>query len=64
MAADPSWPDAHYNLGMLALDDEHFGDAIERFEAYLALDPSSEWAGKARKALALARMSLVKRVGT
>jgi hypothetical protein len=49
---------------MLALDDERFGDAIERFEAYLSLDPSSDWAGKAKKALALARMSLVKRIGT
>ena len=64
VAADPSWPDAHYNLGMLALDDERYGEAVERFEAYLALDQSSEWAAKARKALALARISLVKRVGT
>jgi tetratricopeptide (TPR) repeat protein len=57
--ADPAYPDPLYNLGMMALDGGRFTEAIGRFEAYLALDGTSEWATKARKALALARMSLV-----
>ena len=61
--ADPTYPDPLFNLGMIDLDDGRFASAIERFEAYLHLDPGSEWAAKARKALALARLSLVKAAG-
>jgi tetratricopeptide (TPR) repeat protein len=60
LASDPAYADPLYNLGMMALDEQAFAEAVERFEAYLQLDAGSEWAGKARKALALARLSLVK----
>lgn len=58
--ADPSYPDPLYNLGMIALDRGRFPEAVERFEEYLRLDATSDWAARARKALALARMSMVK----
>jgi tetratricopeptide (TPR) repeat protein len=59
-AADPGYADPLYNLGMLDLDAGRFSAAVHRFEAYLAIDTTSAWALKARKALALARMSLVR----
>jgi tetratricopeptide (TPR) repeat protein len=58
IAADPAYPDPIYNLGMLALDDEAYDDAIIWLERYLSLDPCSGWAAKARKGLMLARLSL------
>jgi tetratricopeptide (TPR) repeat protein len=58
IAADPAYPDPVYNLGMLALDDEAYDDAIIWLERYLSLDPRSGWAAKARKGLMLARLSL------
>lgn len=58
--ADPSFADPLYNLGMIELDQNDFSEAIRHFDAYLAIDPQSEWAAKARKALSLARMSAVK----
>jgi tetratricopeptide (TPR) repeat protein len=63
IAADPSYADPLFNLGMIDLDDGRFAAAIESFESYLRLDPRSEWAAKARKAAALARLSLVKAAG-
>jgi tetratricopeptide (TPR) repeat protein len=60
IGADPAYADPLYNLGMMALEEEAFGEAVERFEAYLHLDSDSDWGKKARKALALARLSLVK----
>ncbi len=58
--ADPNYPDPLYNLGMIALDGGRFPDAVDFFERYLRLEATGEWASRARKALALARMSLVK----
>jgi tetratricopeptide (TPR) repeat protein len=61
--ADPAYPDPLFNLGMIDLDEARFASAIRRFESYLALDPGSEWSAKARKAIALARLSLVRAAG-
>jgi Tfp pilus assembly protein PilF len=55
--ADPLYPDPLFNLGMLCLEAHRFAEAIDRFEDYLRLDPTGEWAAKARKAVALARLS-------
>jgi Flp pilus assembly protein TadD len=63
VTADPTYPDPLYNLGMIELDDARYREAVDWLQAYLALDGDSEWATKARKALALARMSLVKAAG-
>jgi tetratricopeptide (TPR) repeat protein len=56
---DPGFADPLFNLGMLCLDSGRFDIAIDRFEAYLRLDPASEWAERARKGIALARLSMV-----
>lgn len=58
--ADPNYPDPLYNLGMIALDRGRYPDAVAHFESYLRLDPTGDWAARARKALALARMSVLK----
>ena len=58
-AADPSYADPLFNLGMLALEDGRYAEAIDWLERYLRLDTSSAWAEKARKAVALARLSIV-----
>jgi Flp pilus assembly protein TadD len=58
--ADPNYPDPLYNLGMIALDRGRYPEAVAHFEGYLRLDPAGDWAARARKALALARMSLVR----
>jgi tetratricopeptide (TPR) repeat protein len=57
--ADPAYADPLYNLGMLALEDGRYAEAIERLENYLSLDARSAWADTARKAIALARLSMV-----
>ncbi len=59
-AADPNYPDPLYNLGMIALDSGRYPEAVAHFEHYLSLDATSDWAARARKALALARISLVR----
>jgi len=58
-AADLTYADPLYNLGMLSLEDGDFHAAIALLERYLALDPQSEWSGKARKAVTLARLTLM-----
>jgi tetratricopeptide (TPR) repeat protein len=63
IGADPNFADPLFNLGMIELDSGRFQEAIGRFTAYLALDGTGEWATKARKAVALARLSLVKAAG-
>lgn len=63
IVADPDYPDPLYNLGMISLDEGRFTEAISQLERYLYLDPDSEWSGRARKAVSLARMSLVKAAG-
>ena len=61
--ADPAYPDPLFNLGMMALHEDRFSDAIVHLDAYLSLDRSGEWADRARKAAALARLSLIKAAG-
>jgi tetratricopeptide (TPR) repeat protein len=58
-AADPSYADPLFNLGMLCLEDGKYPEAVGWLERYLSLDARSEWAEKARKAVALARLSMV-----
>jgi Tfp pilus assembly protein PilF len=62
-AADPSYADPLFNLGMLALEDGRFSEAIEWLERYLRLDTRGAWAEKARKAVTLARLSIVQAAG-
>ena len=57
--ADADYADPLFNLGMLALEEGSYREAVERLQAYLSLDARSEWADKARKGLALARLSIV-----
>lgn len=58
-SADPYYADPLYNLGMLALEAGRYSEAVQRLERYTALDPRSAWADNARKAAALARLSMV-----
>jgi predicted ATPase len=58
VATNPTYPDPLYHLGMLALDREAHEDAVQWLERYLALHGRSEWEGKARKVVMLARLSL------
>lgn len=60
IAADPNYADPLYNLGMIELEEGRFADAASRFERYVAIDSDSRWAEKARKAMALARMSAMR----
>jgi tetratricopeptide (TPR) repeat protein len=57
---DPNYADPLFNLGMLYLEDGDYAGAIAQFDRYLALDSHSEWAKKARKAIALARLYQVR----
>ncbi|MEM9726928.1 MAG: tetratricopeptide repeat protein, partial [Pseudomonadota bacterium] len=52
---DPAYGDALFNLGQLKLAKGANAEASALFEAYLAQNPPDEWAGKARKALRVAR---------
>jgi tetratricopeptide (TPR) repeat protein len=63
IAVDPDYADPLFNLGMLSLEAGDFAEAIAQLEAYLRLDSRSEWAKKARKAIALARLSMVQAAG-
>jgi Flp pilus assembly protein TadD len=63
-AADPTYADPLFNLGMIDLGQDRYSSAVTRFEAYLQLDREGEWASRARKALALARLSIVKSATT
>jgi tetratricopeptide (TPR) repeat protein len=44
----PSFADAHYNLGLLLYRLGGVGQARQHLGHYLAIDPSSEWAARAR----------------
>jgi tetratricopeptide (TPR) repeat protein len=51
IAAEPTFADAHFNLADLA---ERLGDretAVAGWEAYIRLDPASEWGAEARRRL-------------
>lgn len=54
---DPDYGDALYNLGRILFVEGAHQDAAPLFERFIALEPNSEWARKARRALALCRMS-------
>lgn len=39
---DRTYPDPLYNLGMIALDDARYREAVDWLQAYLVLDTESE----------------------
>ncbi len=49
VAASPAFADARFNLAACLHDLGRTREASEHWRAYLALDPSSEWAGVARR---------------
>jgi tetratricopeptide (TPR) repeat protein len=51
IASDPSFADAHFNLAMAYQDSGRGKDARAHWEAYLRLDPDSQWAEIARRHL-------------
>jgi tetratricopeptide (TPR) repeat protein len=51
LASDPSFADAHFNLAMAYHDAGRGKDARQHWEAYLRLDPDSQWAEIARRHL-------------
>lgn len=61
LMADSDYADAHFNLALVYEKLQRPDDAHKHFNAYLQLDPDSEWADCARQHLALAaveRMSV------
>jgi tetratricopeptide (TPR) repeat protein len=51
LASDPSFADAHFNLAMAYHDAGRAAEARPHWEAYLRLDPDSQWAEIARRHL-------------
>jgi tetratricopeptide (TPR) repeat protein len=51
LAINPSYPDAHYNLGLLYQNTGQPMKAVHHWKAYLKLDPTSNWATIARREL-------------
>ncbi len=51
LAVSPAFADAHYNLAGLLDRAGRAVDAAAHWEAYLKLDPDSEWAQEARNRL-------------
>jgi tetratricopeptide (TPR) repeat protein len=51
LASDPSFADAHFNLAMALHESGLVARAREHWEAYLKLDPESQWAEIARRHL-------------
>ena len=51
LSSDPSFADAHFNLAMALTDLDRHAEARTHWEAYLKLDPESQWAEIARRHL-------------
>lgn len=51
LGSDPAFADAHFNLAMAYHDAGRAADAKPHWEAYLRLDPDSQWAEIARRHL-------------
>jgi tetratricopeptide (TPR) repeat protein len=51
LASDPSFADAHFNLAMAYHDAGRAAEARPHWDAYLRLDPDSQWAEIARRHL-------------
>jgi tetratricopeptide (TPR) repeat protein len=58
--ARSDYTDAHFNLALLLTKLERYNEALAAWERFLELEPKSEQAGVARRALALCRMALVR----
>ena len=58
---EPSNADALFNRAQMLMAMARYSDAKELFERYLAVSPPSEWAAKARKAIAVCAASLAQR---
>ena len=59
LSADPDYGDALYNLAHLCLELDEYAEAAPLWQRYLLIDPTSDWAAKARRGLTLCRMHLV-----
>jgi tetratricopeptide (TPR) repeat protein len=55
----PNYADAHYNIALLYQGSNQPMKAVRHWTAYLKLDPSSHWAGIARRELAKLRQAAV-----
>jgi tetratricopeptide (TPR) repeat protein len=55
---DPDYADALFNLGMLYLNADHVLESAICWRRYLALDPHSDWAARARQALKYCEMKI------
>ena len=56
LQAEPGYADAIFNLARLETDAGRDREAIELWDRYLSLDDASDWADRARRALAVCRM--------
>ena len=58
LAADPAYADALFNMGLFMQRLERHADAATWWRRYLALDDSSPWAARAKRALKYCEMQL------
>jgi tetratricopeptide (TPR) repeat protein len=56
--AEPGYADAHFNLALLLTSLDRCAEALAAWERFLELEPSSQQAGTAHKAIALCRMKI------
>ncbi|MGE3274625.1 MAG: tetratricopeptide repeat protein [Vicinamibacterales bacterium] len=52
IAANPQYPESHYQLGLALLNEGRTSEAVAAFEKYLALAPDGSFAEQARKLIA------------
>ena len=58
--ADPAYVDAMFNMGLLLQRADRHAEAAAMWRRYLALDDSSPWAARARRALKYCEMQLAR----
>ncbi len=57
--ADPAYLDAMFNLGLMLQRLERHAEAAQWWRRYLAVDASSPWAARARRALKFCEIQLL-----
>jgi tetratricopeptide (TPR) repeat protein len=60
LAADPTHGDSLFNMALLLQRLEHYMEAAATWRRYLALDSSSPWAARAKRALKLCEMQIAR----
>jgi hypothetical protein len=58
LALDPDYADAVFNLALILQRGDHHLDAASYWRRYIALDATSPWAARAKRALKLCEMQI------